>query len=196
MISIYKNKEELKKKVGLSDYYHFPKYFKDGEIDKIIKIADNYTKISGRVSTSVDKSYRSSKIKWLPHNKDTAWLYDKLGYLTKTTNNKLWNFDIIGFGEDIQLGEYTAEEEGHYDWHLDLGSGPSWRKISISVQLSGPDEYEGGNLQFQTGRHVRTAPKDKGTVILFPSYFLHRVTKVTKGTRKSLVIWISGFPFK
>nr|QBK89210.1 MAG: 2OG-Fe(II) oxygenase superfamily protein [Mimivirus LCMiAC02] len=196
MISIFKNREELKKKVDLDNYYYFKKYFKDDEIDKIIKIADKYTKISGTVSTTVDKSYRSSKIKWLPHNEDTSWIYDKLSQLTKIANKNSWEFDIIGFGEDIQLGEYTAEEEGHYDWHLDIGGSVSWRKISISVQLSGPDEYEGGDLQFRTGRYVKTAPKDKGTVILFPSYFLHRITKITKGTRKSLVIWISGHPFK
>ena len=196
MISIFKNRKELKKDVDLDNYYYFKKYFTDDEIDRIIKIADIYTKESGRVSTTVDSSYRSSKIKWLPHNEKTSWIYDKLSNLTKIANKSSWNFDIIGFGEDIQLGEYTAEEEGHYDWHLDIGRNFSCRKISISVQLSGPDEYEGGSLQFQTDRYVKTAPKDKGTVILFPSYFLHRITKITKGTRKSLVIWISGFPFK
>lgn len=196
MLSVYKNRTELKKDVDLGNYYYFSKYFNNNDIEKILSIAEKYSFQKAKVATTVNESYRSSKIKWLPNNNETKWLYDKLSYIVKKTNNKMWKFDIIGFGEDIQIGEYTAEEGGHYDWHLDLGKQSCFRKISISVQLSNPDEYEGGDLQLYTGKAPRIAPKEKGTAILFPSYFLHRVTKITKGVRKSLVLWISGPPFK
>ena len=69
-------------------------------------------------------------------------------------------------------------------------------RLSISIQLSSDKEYEGGDLEFKTGRQIETAPKKNNCAILFPSYFLHRVKPVTKGVRKSLVLWISGPKFK
>jgi PKHD-type hydroxylase len=80
---------------------------------------------------------------------------------------------------------------------MDFGSGDiSNRKLSITVQLSDPSEYEGGELQFMINQHIITAPKEKGTAIIFPSFALHRVTPVTKGARKSIVGWIGGPPYK
>ncbi|MCK6649860.1 MAG: 2OG-Fe(II) oxygenase, partial [Bacteroidia bacterium] len=66
------------------------------------------------------------------------------------------------------------------------------RKLSISVQLSDAVEYEGGELQFMINQNIVTAPKEKGTAIIFPSFALHRVLPVTKGNRMSIVGWIAG----
>jgi PKHD-type hydroxylase len=81
---------------------------------------------------------------------------------------------------------------------MDMGGGNSiTRKISIVVQLSDPDEYEGGELQIQTGSESYISIlKKKGAVTLFPSYMRHRVTPVTKGVRKSLVLWVGGSTFR
>ena len=74
----------------------------------------------------------------------------------------MWNFKINTFCEDLQYAEYYSENRGQYDWHLDIGEmSSSTRKLSISIQLSDPEDYEGGELQFQTGRTVRAAPKEK-----------------------------------
>ena len=67
------------------------------------------------------------------------------------------------------------------------------RKLSFSMQLSGPDDYEGGNLQFQLDNgECIFAPRQKGAVILFDSRLRHRVLPITKGIRKSLVGWCNG----
>jgi PKHD-type hydroxylase len=69
--------------------------------------------------------------------------------------------------------------------------------LSISVQLSDPSEYEGGDLQFSLyGDRTVIAEKEQGTMVIFPSYMRHRVTPVTRGTRRSLVTWITGPPFR
>jgi PKHD-type hydroxylase len=70
------------------------------------------------------------------------------------------------------------------------------RKISITVQLSDPNDYEGGVLELNVGNTIVQMPKEKGCAVLFPSYILHRVTPVTKGIRKSLVLWVGGTTFK
>ena len=67
------------------------------------------------------------------------------------------------------------------------------RKVSITVQLSDTDDYEGGNLEIWSGGdNVKIAPRGRGNVVIFPSYMMHRVTPVTKGTRKSFVLWVGG----
>jgi len=72
----------------------------------------------------------------------------------------------------------------------------SHRKLSVTVQLSDEDSYEGGDLQFMINNRIENAPRKKGTVIVFPSFILHRVTEVTKGKRNSIVGWLSGPPFR
>ena len=70
------------------------------------------------------------------------------------------------------------------------------RKLSLSLQLTDPSQYEGCDLQFQGGRRIETAPRTRGALIAFPSYVLHRVTPITRGVRKSLVCWVSGPEFR
>jgi len=153
--------------------------------------------MEGNVSGIIDKTYRDSKIHWLPKNDAWNWLYAKIGTFAYKANETMWQFDISFMNENIQYTEYEASYSGKYDWHLDFGPGvTSLRKIAIVVQLSDPADYEGGNLQFYTNRHITDAPKEQGTVICFPTYFLHRVSPLTKGKRRSLVLWVSGNPFR
>ena len=70
------------------------------------------------------------------------------------------------------------------------------RKLSLSVQLTDPERYGGCDLEFQAGNRIETAPRDRGAVIAFPSYVLHRVTPCGKGTRKALVAWTTGPQFR
>jgi PKHD-type hydroxylase len=69
------------------------------------------------------------------------------------------------------------------------------RKLSRSLQLTDPSTYEGGTLEFLTGTRPQIAPRDRGALIAFPSFGVHRVAPVTAGTRKSLVIWVTGPQF-
>ena len=111
-------------------------------------------------------------------------------------NTQFYRFALTGL-ENLQYTVYDGKEGGHYDWHIDYGrNSHKPRKISLSVQLSDPSHYEDCDLQFQIGSGVTTAPRTRGTVIAFPSFFLHRVTPVTAGVRKSLVLWATGPEFR
>ncbi len=77
------------------------------------------------------------------------------------------------------------------------------RKLSVTINLNQPGEYEGGNLKFDFGPHSQgkrfhevTEIRPQGSIIVFPSWTYHQVTPVTKGTRYSLVLWSLGLPFK
>jgi PKHD-type hydroxylase len=151
-------------------------------------------------SASGEKSLdvRSSKIKWIPHSNDWTWLYNKFQDMITEANGELWNFNIYDIVEEIQYTEYHASDSGHYDWHQDIGPGDaSLRKISLTVQLTDSDLYEGGDLEIWQGGEVRDkTPRGSGIVIIFPSYMMHRVTPVTKGVRRSLVLWVGGEHYK
>jgi PKHD-type hydroxylase len=184
----------LNNKTGLMNYYYFSEALMN-DIEKIKELANNYSEIDANVAGNIDKTYRSSQIRWIPYDDSSKWLYEKCKNLAVKANKTLWNFNITNIKEDLQFTEYNADKEGHYDWHVDVGDRVSTRKISMTVQLSDPSEYEGGDLEFMVNRSILKAPKTKGTAIFFPSYLQHRVTKVTSGTRNSLVIWFHGPPF-
>jgi PKHD-type hydroxylase len=87
-------------------------------------------------------------------------------------------------------------EGGHYDWHVDQGATERRRKLSLVLQLSPPSDYEGCELQIRSSNKIETVPRGRGELIAFPSYALHRVTPITAGIRRSLVIWCSGPRFR
>ena len=110
-------------------------------------------------------------------------------------NRVFFGYDIRDV-YDVQYSEYDSSYKGHYDWHVDCsadGMANNWyeRKLSMSLQLSSPDDYDGGLLEIQNVK-IDDQWREKGTVIVFPSTKLHRVTPVTSGKRKALVSWMEG----
>ena len=120
-------------------------------------------------------------------------------YIISANQNAGWNFELTGM-EDVQIGRYI--DKGFYDWHMDTfapDSGNYQRKLSCSIQLSDPDDYEGGELILKTGKNkddIHTFTKKRGSVIVFPSMIYHKVTPVTRGERFSAVSWMRGQAFK
>ena len=182
----------------LDCFYYFKKGFTDEEVDKILSYADNgsISMKDGSTFSGADTEIRKSEVGWIPHNVEFHWMYQRLGNLVKEANGKMWNFHLAGMGEQIQYAIYPPDG-GHYNWHMDTGPGKfSRRKVSITVQLCEADEYEGGDLELKIGAGERALPRGKGMTVIFPSYLLHRVAPLTKGYRKSLVLWVTGPPFR
>lgn len=176
------------------NYYYFENGFTPEECDKIIELAESLPKQNGTTVGQEDEivsDYRKSIISWIPQTNEYAWLYDKISQLAKVANSEMWNYDIWGYDDDLQFTRYY-DDGGHYDWHADLGAGISNRKLSCVIQLSEPDDYEGGDLQLNPGGSITTIPKKRGQVTFFSSFVLHRVTPVISGTRMSLVTWLAG----
>ena len=179
--------------------YHIPNAFTQEELEWIGNLQKLYpyqdASIGPDDASELDGSIRKSRIKWIHHDDKSWWVYDKLVKHIQEAN-KTWGFAINSIIDSIQYTEYY-EGGGHYDWHMDVGNYPmNNRKISVTIQLSSPDEYEGGDLEFWVGRTPDKAPREHLLAILFPSYLMHRVTPITKGTRKSLVLWVGGDTFR
>ncbi len=149
-------------------------------------------KIGGNGNPNV----RESQIAWLNStDTDIQFAFRRVTDVILSINSQFFNFDLFGLAEGLQFTRYDAPN-GHYGMHIDKILNGTVRKLSLTVQLSSPDDYEGGELALQLSRDAALMPKELGKMIVFPSYVLHEVRPVTKGTRYSLVAWVTGKPFK
>ena len=172
--------------------------FAPGELDAIEAYGDRmvHQKAEIAVKSDNDDHVRITRIAWLERNAETALLYERLAQLVAKLNSDIYRFDVTDL-EKIQYSIYDGAEGGHYGWHMDHGPhNPKPRKLSMSVQLTDPSQYEGCDLQFQVSDKIGSAPRQRGAVIVFPSFVLHRVTPITSGVRKALVVWATGPEFR
>lgn len=147
----------------------------------------------------VNPDIRASQVAWIGMKPELAHIWHKFADAVAEVNSRYFHFDITGFHEPMQLGLYTEEQQGHYNWHTDASPNDKNvpRKLSLAMLLSDSSEFEGGEFQVKTSSdEVQTLECVKGRAWFFPSYTLHRVAPVTKGIRRSLVLWIGGPAFR
>ena len=162
---------------------------------------------------ALNKNKRNSLNAWVP---STEWVGGFVWHYIQRANRENFLYDIRNIdAENMQFTQYDVGE--FYTWHNDAGISCHYkpisvgnysdgraqdfvnenlelvRKLSFVVQLSNPEDYEGGNLQLlaEDGKSY-FAPRQRGTIVIFDSRTQHRVLKVTKGQRKSLVGWVVG----
>jgi len=145
---------------------------------------------------------RKSKTSIHNPNEENSWIFKRLNSVIEMCNDRWYNFDLNGYN-NYQYTEYHGASNDHYDWHVDIDMSPlntnthsETRKLSISLLLNNEEDFTGGDLQIGHSQNYETPIMKKGTLVLFPSFQLHRVTPVTKGIRKSLVLWVVGPKFK
>ena len=156
----------------------------------------------GTVGPSYKKNVRKTKIAWIP---DDLYLREQLFYSINLYNQQTWNYDLNGC-DSVQYGSYS--DGGYYDWHVDtegiaerINGKYLIRKLSMTIWLNDPDEYEGGEFDIEcTGPmedvRYKSLKLSKGSIVIFQSDKWHRVRPVTSGVRKSLVTWFRGPPFR
>ena len=151
--------------------------------------------VGGNSGGTVDTKTRTSHISWIPFSKMPE-MYKVIENIMLKTNSNHFGFDGMRLTEPAQYTEYPTG--GFYDWHIDSDINcqyePPVRKISMTCLLSPESEFEGGGLELMSdGKIVR--PK-QGQAIFFASFIRHRVIPISKGIRKSLVMWFGGPSFR
>ena len=143
----------------------------------------------------IDTKTRTSHISWIPF-KTMQPMYKKIEQIMKATNGNHFGFDGMQITEMAQYTEYPSG--GFYDWHMDsdvnFAHEPTVRKISMTCLLSHESEFEGGELQLE--KEKNKIKLVQGQAVFFASFLLHRVAPVTRGVRKSLVMWFGGPPLR
>ena len=197
-------------------FYHIPKAIPSHTCEDIIKFGKSLNPKQAKTMSSKDmlsgdekkehtEKIRSSKIAWI-YSTD-SWVFRELTPILDYAN-RAWGFNISRY-ENIQFTEY--EPRGHYTWHNDSMKNPMnlknmQRKLSMIVQLSKPENYEGGELRFNLrgldsclDDNLMGPPpefKQQGSIVIFPSFLWHKVEPITKGLRHSLVMWALGGNWK
>ena len=174
--------------------------FTPDEVDAIIAYGDQLQPMKAEIAGRNDNTdhLRITRVAWIEHQRpEIRWLHTRLSEMVLQINAQFYRYDLYGLNEAFQYTVYEGAEGGYYGWHVDMGEKRyEPRKISLSLQLSDPSDYEGGDLVLEAGDSSYQAEKARGTLIAFPSFVLHRVVPVTSGVRKSLVIWVAGPEFR
>ena len=155
------------------------------------------------------RKVRDSNISWL----DDPWIYREiLPYVREANTRAGWNFQLDGT-EQCQFTRYGIGQ--FYDFHCDSFKEPynrpnqsvhgKVRKLSVTCNLSHPEDYQGGELEFHLNDNSKSKKVNlykckeiapRGSIVVFPSFVYHKVHPVVKGKRYSLVMWNTGEPFK
>jgi PKHD-type hydroxylase len=182
------------------------KAFSPEYCNNVLKVATEYRegKVGGPLEGEEglkDTKVRRSNVAWIDNNIDSCDIFQPIYKLTKEVNDKFYQFNIKKV-EDIQVSRYDSENQGFYTPHVDgVYDNPTMRvvrKLSMSIQLTPPEYYEGGRLHFPDDeeKFIVGDSLEQGTAIFFPSYIKHGVKPVVKGIRNSVVCWFLGEPFR
>jgi PKHD-type hydroxylase len=155
-------------------------------------------------SAQIEEKIRRSKVCFFYRDDYTFPIFDRLNGVIEDMNDRFYNFNLNGY-DSFQYTEYLHEEKGEYDFHMDTFFGDrsgdkqfEMRKLSVVMCLNRPGvDFEGGQFYMNLGNEKGSFEVEmkRGRIILFPSFLIHRVAPVTKGIRKSLVIWVTGPKF-
>ena len=180
---ISKVKRRMRKPMHL---HHHSSLFSSKELQSILDYCKSLELIEGAVlvkgQDTVDHNKRNTKIAWVHQNPETSWIFKRV--------SRLWQLEPISMLQAFQYSLYTVG--GHYEWHRDIGARDeivSDRVISGTLQLSEPTEYQGGLLEIENSFGKHSVEKEFGMFTSFPAGWRHRVTPVTHGVRKTLVMW-------
>ena len=186
-------------------YVYWDDVFTDDELDKICEISKNKPLDAGRTISDDLIDYRISKINFSTKDETNGWIFNKLNTVIEYINDTYFNYDLNGY-DVYQYSEYDSTKLGKYDYHMDLsnngtnleeGQTIETRKLSFSLLLNDPVvDFDGGDFVIKLGEEDTKIEFKKGRIVFFPSYLLHKVTPVTKGIRKSLVVWVTGPKFR
>jgi predicted 2-oxoglutarate/Fe(II)-dependent dioxygenase YbiX len=176
------------------------KFFNDDHVKEILKEVKNEAWVdSDTVNPDTGQSRKTKQRICQGQNIPNNFPIENLLDVVNQLNSQYWKFNIQGIdvAKDYPF-LYKYNVGGHFDWHIDMSAFISTRKLAFSIQLSNSEDYEGGDLQFYDGNNPTSdlQLREKGSLIIFPSFVWHRVTPITKGTRYAIVGWIHGETFK
>jgi PKHD-type hydroxylase len=183
-------------------------FLSNEECDKIIKSLDTEDLTEGELvgdyeGGTINKNVRKTLNKDIIFDRinkpfDDKALFNKIESALKIANIQYFNYDVEGL-DKLRFLKYGIG--GRYEWHTDYGRHEcSMRKLTGIIQLSDSDEYEGGDFEFgltdTEGSGLLKGNRDKGCLLVFPSFLSHRVVPLTKGKRYSIITWLEGDTFR
>jgi PKHD-type hydroxylase len=174
--------------------------FAPAQLDALEQYCDSLPLEPAQLTRESSAGIRTTQVAWVFRNGQTEDLYLRMEAIVLRLNADLFHFELSGL-TTMQYAVYRQSEAGYFDWHNDYGryrGDPNQepRKITMSLQLSDGATYDGCDLEVRAAHPLDVAPRDRGALMAFRANALHRVTPITRGVRKSLVVWAAGPEFR
>ena len=174
--------------------------FTPAQLDDLERYCATLPLEPARLTGSGRDGIRTTEVAWVYRNAQTEDLYLRMEAIVLRLNADLFHFALTGL-TTMQYAVYHDKEAGYFDWHNDYGRyrgdpGQEPRKITLSLQLSDGSSYDGCDLEVRAAHPVDVAARERGTLMAFRANALHRVTPITRGVRKALVVWAAGPEFR
>jgi PKHD-type hydroxylase len=174
--------------------------FTPGQLDDLERHCDGLALEPAQLTGGGNRGIRSTQVAWVHRDSRTEELYLRMEAVVLRLNAELFHFELSGL-TTMQYAVYRQDEAGYFDWHNDYGRyrgdpGQEPRKITLSLQLSDGASYDDCDLEVRSAHPIDVAPRERGCLMGFRANALHRVTPITRGVRKSLVIWAAGPEFR
>jgi PKHD-type hydroxylase len=174
--------------------------FTPAQLDDLERYCDTLPLEPARLTGSGTDGIRMTGVAWVHRNAQTEDLYLRMEAVVLRLNADLFHFELTGL-TTMQYAVYRDAEAGYFDWHSDYGRyrgdpGQEPRKITLSLQMSDGASYDGCDLEVRTAHPVDVAARERGALMAFRANALHRVTPITRGLRKALVVWAAGPEFR
>jgi len=178
--------DEQLQDLQLNDYYSFKESFSAEECNKIIRSFDDLA------------TEQENKRSQFTHEGENEWIYQNISEMAMEANKVMWKFNIAGIAEPISYARYDIRDSEAARVDIGTNFNDSFRqdrKISFLIQLSEESSYEGGEVLLHNNGTPAYLPKERGTTLMFPSWFLNGTTPITKESKRTLYGWVSGSPF-
>ena len=190
---------EPRQSTEFSTSAYWENFLTEEDLDEILNLPEWKDKELSLIQDNENPNIRMSEVAWMYPTAKNDHLWKKITRAVANVNQSFFHYDLTGCYEPAQLSIYSEQLKGFYNWHID--ERPPGRniprKLSVSILLNDPSEFEGGEMQIlEHSDKPTTLEFKRGRAWFFPSHVIHRVTPVTKGVRKSLVLWVGGPAFK
>jgi PKHD-type hydroxylase len=165
---------------------------KSDELELINTLLQESNFIDGANTASL--SAKSVKNNFQIDSNDAA-----LPQLQNIINNALKTsplFQIFALPKQIYPIIFSKYLAGNtYGWHVDspiMGENAMRTDLAMTIFLSDPNTYEGGELMIQGSQGITAYKPNKGDAVVYPCNYLHCVSPITKGERLAAVTWIQS----
>ena len=183
--------------MNISSYYYWDKMLSTEEIKKIHFLLNKHKKEKEALNLKAKVAKKTStvypiKIKFLKEN------LKEIFFNIIEANRDHYGYDIFNFTDEHELHYNIYKKGEEYEWHIDAEvSKASDIKLTVLINIS-DNFFSGGefNLLKSNKPTLVSQLSEPGSMVLFNSFFLHKVNPVKKGTRKTLTIFVKGPAFK
>ncbi|HYJ38261.1 MAG TPA: Fe2+-dependent dioxygenase [Chitinophagaceae bacterium] len=174
-------------------FIQIPGLLKPAEVSAMEALIAKASFVDGKVTASLAARVVKNNLQVDANNKEV------LEEVEKILNNALQQsplFQMSAMPHHVYPYIISKYQPGrYYGWHVDspvMGDPPMRTDLAMTIFLSDPESYTGGELVLQTNAGAVSFKPPKGDAVLYPCQYLHCVNEIKSGERLAAVTWVQS----